>query len=70
MFSFIPKSNFNFSVTVILSSANALNLDQSKNVLFQKELKPLTNNSEVATTMGKKPLEIFWEKEKMSETNK
>ena len=32
------KTNFNFSVTFILTSANALNLDKSKNLSFGKEL--------------------------------
>ena len=39
MFSTLPKTNFNFSVTFILSSAIAFNLDQSKNLPFGKELK-------------------------------
>ena len=38
MFSTLPRSNLNFSVTFILSSANAFSLDQSKNLLFGKEL--------------------------------
>ena len=38
MFSTLPKMNLNFSFTFILSSADALNLDQSKNLLFGKEL--------------------------------
>ena len=38
MFSTLPKTNFDFSVTFILSSANALNFDQSKVLLFGKEL--------------------------------
>ena len=33
-----PKQNFNFSVPLLLSSANALNLDQAKNLSFGKEL--------------------------------
>ena len=41
MFSTLPKSNFNFWVTFILSSANAFNLDQSKNLSFGKELKTI-----------------------------
>ena len=39
MFSILPKTNFNFSATFNLSSANTLNLDQSKNLSFGKELK-------------------------------
>ena len=38
MFSTHPKTNFSFAVTFTLSSANAFNLDQSKNWLFGKEL--------------------------------
>ena len=34
----LPKTNFNFSVTVILSSPSAFDLDQSKNLLSGKEL--------------------------------
>ena len=37
----LPKTNFNFSVTFILLSANAFNLDQSKILLFGEELKSL-----------------------------
>ena len=32
------KKNFNVSLRVFLSSANAFNLDQSKNLLFGKDL--------------------------------
>ena len=38
MFSTLPKTNLNFSVRFILSSASAFNLDQSKNLAFRKEL--------------------------------
>ena len=38
MFSNLPKTNFDFSVTFILSSASAFNFDQSKNLLIDKEL--------------------------------
>ena len=38
MFSTLSETNFNFSVTFILSSANALNLDQYKVLLLVKEL--------------------------------
>ena len=34
----LTKTNFNFSVTFILSSGNPLNLDQSKILSFGKEL--------------------------------
>ena len=37
MFSTLPMTNFNFSVTFILSSANAFNLDHSKFFLYGKE---------------------------------
>ena len=39
MFSTVPITIFNFSVTFILSSANAFNLKQSKKSLFGKGLK-------------------------------
>ena len=39
MFSTLPKTIFKFSVQFILLSANAFNLDQSKILLFGKELK-------------------------------
>ena len=38
MFSISPKTNVNFSATFIMSSANALNLDRSKNLSSGKEL--------------------------------
>ena len=38
MFSTLPNTNFKFSAKSILSSANAFNLNQSKNLLFGKEL--------------------------------
>ena len=38
MFSTLPKTNFNFSVTFILSSASDFNLDRSKNLTFGKGL--------------------------------
>ena len=38
MFSTYSKTNVHFSVTFILSSANSLNLDQSKILSFGKEL--------------------------------
>ena len=37
-FSALPKTNFNFSVTFLLSSTNAFKFDQSKNTSFGKEL--------------------------------
>ena len=41
MFSTLPKTNLNFSFT-FLSSANTFHLDQSKIVLFGKDLNDLT----------------------------
>ena len=38
MFSSLPETNFDSLVTFILSSTNAFNLDQSKILLFAKEL--------------------------------
>ena len=38
VFSSLPKTYFDTSITFILSSANAFNLDQSKNLLFGEEL--------------------------------
>ena len=38
-FSNFPKTNINFSVTFILSSANALNLERSEIFLFGNEFK-------------------------------
>ena len=39
----IPKMNFNISVTFIVSSANAFNLDQSTIMSFGKEIKHYFN---------------------------
>ena len=71
MFSTLSKRNFNFSVTFILSSANALKLDQCKILSFGKELSlyqrkildsfKLDENSK-STPNGYKTL---WEKEKL-----
>ena len=38
MFSTLLRTNFNFSLTFILLSANALDLGKSKNLSFGKEL--------------------------------
>ena len=38
MFSALPKTNFNYSVTFYLPSTNAFNLDQSENLLYGKGL--------------------------------
>ena len=43
MFSTLPKTNLIFSVTFILSSANAFNLDQSTILSFGKELMHYTD---------------------------
>ena len=41
MFYTYSKKNSCFQITIILSSANAFNLDQSKNLSFGKELKEI-----------------------------
>ena len=41
MFFTLPKTTFNISVTFVLLSANAFNLDQSKILMFGKELMTL-----------------------------
>ena len=40
----LPKANFSFRVTLILSSANAFNFDKSKILLFAKELKAFAHD--------------------------
>ena len=50
MFPNLPKTNFNFSVTFISSSASAFNLDQSTNLSCGKELTPLPNDKIVDMT--------------------
>ena len=52
MFSVLPEVHFNFSVTTILPSANALNLDKSKVLLFGKEL---TKQCQGLSTMRRDP---------------
>ena len=44
MFSTLPKTYLTFSVTFILSSANAFHLDKSSNLSFGKELLFFTND--------------------------
>ena len=39
MFSTLPKTNFNFSFTFVLSSANTFNLEQPKKIPFGEDLK-------------------------------
>ena len=41
-FSTLHKTNFNFSVAFTLSSANALNLDKVKALLYGRELTEIT----------------------------
>ena len=51
MFSTCPKTNLKFSVSFILSSANAFNLDQSKRIVVWyrvKELRKIQRNDERA----------------------
>ena len=47
MFSTLLNTNFKFSLTFILSSANAFNLDKSKFFLFGKELTPEALHAEL-----------------------
>ena len=57
MFSTLPKSNFNFSLTPILLSANVFNLDWFKILSFGKELTPShtmpVGNKPFENTVGK-----------------
>ena len=41
---FLPKTNFNFSVTFILLSAKAFNFDQSKILSIGTDLTPLPHS--------------------------
>ena len=43
MFSTHPKTNYNFSITFILSSARAFKLDQSENIVFGR-VNPFPND--------------------------
>ena len=52
MFSAFPETNFNFSVAFILSSANALNLNQSKILSFGR-IKCLTVQKKLWTKTGR-----------------
>ena len=45
MYFTIPKTNFNSSAKFYFLSANAFNLDQSKNLSFGKELNDLGGKS-------------------------
>ena len=51
MFSTLPNTNFIFSLTFILSSANAFNLDKSKNLRFGKEISSLITEQSVSLTL-------------------
>ena len=60
MFSTLPKTNFNFAVTFILSSASAFNLDQTE-ILWYDRVNPLPDmpilgpsNSAASETMMSK----------------
>ena len=48
MFSTLPKTNFNFSVTFILWSESSFSLDQSRNLSFSKGLMHLQKLKEFA----------------------
>ena len=73
MFSTLPKSNFNFWFTFILSSANAFNFDQSKILSFGKELTemgqvtiyPLLLRYSFWLINNRQLLKTLWEKEKL-----
>ena len=56
MFSTLPKTNFNFSATFDLSSANAFNLDQLKNFLFGNEL----ILSQTSPGFNVSAVQLFW----------
>ena len=55
MFSFLPKTNLKFSVSVTLWSANAFNLDWSKILQYGKELK----NSDLWKQSGRKKMPVY-----------
>ena len=44
MFSTLPETNYNYSVTLNLSSANSVNLDRSRILSFRKGLIPYSTN--------------------------
>ena len=54
MLSTLPRTNFKFSVTIYLSSANAFSLDKSKILLFGKELTNETVNRTKLQTLKKR----------------
>ena len=55
MFSNLPTTNFNFLVTLILSSANALNWDKSEILSFCSELKDIFVWIQFSTSLVQKP---------------
>ena len=57
-----PPKNVNFSVIFIFSSASSFKVDQSKNLLFGKELKPIPTFWRPWETSL---LKTLWEKEKL-----
>ena len=73
MFSILSKTNFNFSAKCKLSSANAFNLNQCKNLSFGKELilralgdNKTTVKNEICFGKGTKS---FWKRQKMLVTS-
>ena len=56
MLSTLPKANFKFSVTFILSSANYFNLDQSKILSFGREL----TLSHASPSFYMSTVQVFW----------
>ena len=55
MFSNLPTTNFNFLVTLILSSANTLNWDKSEILSFGSELKDYLVWIQFSTSAVQKP---------------
>ena len=55
MFSNLPTTNFNFLVTLILSSANTLNWDKSEILSFSSELKDIFVWIQFSTSPVQKP---------------
>ena len=53
MFSTLLETNFNFSFMFISSSANAFNLEQSKNLLFGEELNSFCYSTDINSFMVK-----------------
>ena len=59
MFPSLSKINFNFSATFDLLSANAVNLDLSKNLLFGKEIERETHMIHIGQILVTLCKEIF-----------